>query len=306
MEDSEWTVVLGPDAVHRIRTDHSGLNIVRSRRRDFPDGEQLVQLDTPHVLAGRRVLVVHSANPPQDRNFMTLIQLVDAALAARPASLACFVPYLCYQRQDQRAEPGQAVSADLVIRVLSQLGVARLLTVEKHSTRHDSQRGRAVVVNLSMADEIARVCRPGAPDLVVSPDLGGRDRCARVAERLGVPLLTLDKRKSADRGTYYDVVPEGLAGRHCLVVDDVCSSGSTLRPLCEALALAGARLSVFVTHLLVSPATLRARIPVIERLAYTDSCGHPDAPVALLDIAIDSWRSLPVRSPAFLATTEVS
>jgi ribose-phosphate pyrophosphokinase len=281
-------VVIGPDDGHRLADVPGGLRVTRALRIDFADGEQLIRLDDPDMVKDRHVLVVQSTGPPQDKRLMTLVQLVDIVRHSAARSVTCFVPYLCYQRQDRRVHAGDALSGALVTAILSRLGTDLLLTVDKHSDRHgEPSRLR----NIGAAPAFARFARDSglAFDVVVSPDRGGEARAQEIARLLGTVSVTLRKHKDRERGTFYEALPRSLAGRHCLVVDDLCSSGSTLAPLCGRLSRIGARASVFVTHLLGPAERLRARIPSIATLAYSDSCGDPAAPVRLLPMALPVW-----------------
>lgn len=292
--DAERAVVLGPDEHHRSGGTPAAMPVLLARRHVFPDGEQLVHIERPGPLRDRDVLVVQGTGPPQDRNLMTLLQLADAARGAGAARVTCFAPYLCYQRQDRRCGDGQALTGTLVTELLSRQGCA-VVTVEKHSA------AGLGTIGIDATPAFARFARAHLPgvDVVVSPDAGGAWRALAIAERLGVRSVALTKHKDAGRGTYYPSLPRGLRGRRCLIVDDLCSSGSTLRPLCAALADCGCRTDVFVTHLLGSPATLRANVPMIGTLAYSDSCGDPDAAVRVLPLAIAAWTGSPApRAPA--------
>jgi ribose-phosphate pyrophosphokinase len=298
-------VVMGPGAPHHGgRQRDGGLpgGVLRTaaRRTGFPDGEQLVELAEPALVRDRHALIVHSTGPPQDTNLMTLLQLVEAVQHAGVASVSCFVPYLCYQRQDRRTHAGEALSGPLVAALLGSLGVDLIMTVDKHSMGEAEQAAR--LVNISAAPAFARFARDEglAFDIVVSPDQGGWARARQVAGLLGRPGIALDKHKSPERGTFYaDPLPPRLAGRRCLIVDDLCSSGSSLRPLCTRLAAMGAQISVFVTHLLMPAETLRARIPSIQVLAYSDSCGDRAAAVRLLPWALPVWGDH-LHRPAFV------
>jgi ribose-phosphate pyrophosphokinase len=290
-------IVLSPGASAHEEDLHRGVQLgtaltTVARRTDFPDGEQLIEMTEPGLVRGRHALIVHSTGPPQDANLMTLLQLLEAVRHLGAASVSCFVPYLCYQRQDRRVRAGEALSGPLVATLLASLGADLIITVDKHSVGGGWQVPR--LANLSAAPAFAQFARNEglAFDIVVSPDQGGWARARRIARMLDTPGIALSKRKSPERGTFYDdPLPGELAGQRCLIVDDLCSSGSSLDPLCDRLAAMGARVSVFVTHLLMQPEKLRARIPSIQVLAYSDSCGDPRAPVRLLPRALHVWAA---------------
>lgn len=296
-------VVLGPDDAHRAIGIPSWCATVYATRTRFPDGEQLVTLPRPELLHGQHVLIVHTTAEPQDEQLVSLCQLADAVAHAGPLSLTCFVPYLCYQRQDRRVRAGEPLSAALPSRMLAAFGVDALMTVDRHSDRPVGP-GLPRIVNLDIAADIADVVRGFdiVPDIVVAPDAGGLARATRVAGLLELPAVALDKSKDAGRGTFYRTLPTVVRRRTCLVIEDVCSSGSTLRPLCAVLAEAGGRVTVAVTHLLAPVQVVSEKLPAVAAIFHSDSCGDANAPIKVLTPAIERWSAMtgqgPVTAPA--------
>jgi ribose-phosphate pyrophosphokinase len=290
-------VVLGPDDHFRAAAVPAGVPVLRARRDRFPDGEELVTVPGAGALAGRSVLVVATTSPPQPDRLLGLLQLADAVAGAAAVAVDCFVPYLAYQRQDRRMRVGEPVSAGVAMAALAALGVRSLLTVDKHSPQPAPPPGLRTVDLATTAAFAAVLARSGyRPQVVVAPDAGGVARAAPMAATLGLPVVELAKAKSAARGTFYDELPDGLAGRRCLVVEDLCSSGSTLRPLCDLLAPVVAGLAVVVTHLLAPYGQIAGRLPRARPLLYSDSCGDPEAPVPVLPAALAAWAQ-PAAQP---------
>lgn len=293
MSEAVWlrdVVVLGPDDGFRAAHVPPGVEVVLAERQKFRDGEQLQMVADPAVLANRRVLVVQTTAPPQDARLLALLQLADAVRRASPASLTCFAPYLCYQRQDRATRPGQAVSGRLVLDLLAAAGVATVIATDLHSDRVLRDRDRPRVVNLTPAAAYAAHLRRAGIglDLVVAADQGAAARASAVAARLDLPVLVLAKHKDSAGTSYQDLPPE-VDGAACLVVEDLASSGSTLRPLCDVLALRAKRIVLCVSHVLLPVDRLAQRLPEIEHFVYTDSCGDPAAPVPLLPLALRVW-----------------
>jgi ribose-phosphate pyrophosphokinase len=287
-------VILGPDDHHRSADIARGIPQIRAVRSVFPDGEQLVTVANPEAIPGRHVLIVQTTAPAQDVRLMTAYQLAGLAAATGAASVTCFLPYLCYQRQDKIGSPGQALSASIVLSLLRSVGARAVITVDRHSAPSwDGQPHLPEVVSLSCAEPLAALLKAQDEELdfVVATDRGGTRRASQVAEALGVQAVTLDKLKSATRGTYYEALPRRLGGRRLLVVDDVCTSGSTIRPLCAELAAMGARLTVFITHVVPTPRGRVTRIDGVDRFLCSDSCGDPAALVRLMPLALIHWTA---------------
>jgi len=75
---------------------------------------------------------------------------------------------------------------------------------------------------------------------VVSPDAGGVERARAFAKRLSSPLAIIDKRRDeANVAEVMNVVGE-VAGRNCLLVDDLVDTAGTLVKGAEALLKKGA------------------------------------------------------------------
>jgi ribose-phosphate pyrophosphokinase len=288
-------VLLGPDEHFRARQIPPGYEVLHARREIFPDGEQLVRIPRAELLGGRRVLVVQRAAHRQDSALMTMLQLVDAAREAGAGDIACLAPYLCYQRQDRACHDGEPVTARLVLRMLAAAGARTVLCVDRHG-RTPTGPGLPRLTDLTCASALAmRLTGPSksapAPDLVLAPDVGAYRRAATAAEAMAVPVLHLDKTKDAERGTGFSPIPSGLAGHRVLVVEDLCSTGSTLVPLHERLLECGVRPQYFVTHLLADPEFITKKLAGAEGVHYSDSCGHEDAAVHVLPLALEAWAA---------------
>lgn len=294
MSREQFLVILGPDDHHRGADIAGDIRQIHAVRSVFPDGEQLVAVPDPGSIRGRHVLITQTTAPPQDMRLITVCQLAELAVAAGAASTTCFLPYLCYQRQDKAASPGQALSSLIVLRLIRSTGAQTVLTVDRHSTPPwDGRQGLPDVVSLTCAEPVAEVLKAQDEqiDCVVATDRGGTKRASRIAEELGLPVVILTKLKSAGRGTYYEALPDTLRGRRLLVVDDVCTSGSTIRPLCASLAAAGARMTVFVTHVVPTPQGRVTAIKGVDRFLCSDSCGDRTAAVRVMPLALHHWIS---------------
>ncbi len=292
MSGSRAALVLGPDDQHRSIPD-PGLPTYQAHRTSFGDGEHLIALADAEAIRDSDVLVVQTTSAPQSEHLISLLQLIDAAAAAGAASVTAFVPYLCFQRQDRAMAAGQATTARIVLRAIAAAGCQSVITADRHSQLAQGP-GEPVVIDFDCSGPIAAAVEASGalPDVVVSPDAGGAGRASRVAQALGLSAVVMTKLKSPQRGTYYEELPEGIAGRRCLVVEDLCSTGTTLVPLCAHLSGHAAAVDIAVTHILTSADTVARRLTEARIIAYSDSCGDADAPVKLLPLAVQHWSAL--------------
>lgn len=205
----------------------------------FPDEE--VRVTVPAALDGRHVAVVARLDRPDGR----LVPALLAAAAARDVGarrVGLVAPYLPYMRQDHAFQPGQAVSAHVVARVLRD-AFDWLVTVDPHLHRirrlEDVFVGpcRTVHAGPLLARWIAdHVARP----VVVGPDEESEQWVADVARRVGAPHVVLRKTRRGDRDVEVSVPGLDVAGgRTPVLVDDIVSTARTMSAAVRHLRRAG-------------------------------------------------------------------
>jgi ribose-phosphate pyrophosphokinase len=200
---------------------------------------------------------------------------------AGAARVVAVVPYFGYARQDRRDHPGEPRSAQVAGRLLGAVGIDHLITLDLHSPALES--ALPMPTTLLGAEEVflPRVAGWGLREpVVVSPDAGGLKRAQRYAAALGASLAVVAKeRPRPDEAVSLQVLGD-VAGRACLVVDDMASTGRTLAGATDALRRAGAReVSAAFAHAVMAPgAADRIRAVGFGKLLTTDSVPAPAAP----------------------------
>ncbi|HMW48922.1 MAG TPA: ribose-phosphate diphosphokinase, partial [Cellvibrionaceae bacterium] len=109
--------------------------------------------------------------------------------------------------------------------------------------------------------------------VVVSPDIGGVVRARAVAKQLQTDLAIIDKRRPmAGVAEVMNIIGE-VAGRTCLLVDDMVDTAGTLCNAAVALKEHGAaRVVAYCTHPVLSgPALERIVASPLDELVVTDS-----------------------------------
>jgi ribose-phosphate pyrophosphokinase len=271
-----------------------GLPLAVTEIGSFADGEARVHIDED--VRDAAVFIVQPTCPPVNDHLMILALLADAARAAGAARVTAVTPYFGYARQDQRSREGDARSAQVAGRLLGAMGIDHLVTLDLHSPALES--ALPMPVTMLQADEVflPQIMSWGSKNwAVVSPDAGGLKRAQRYALALAAPLAVIAKSRPRPDETVQLQVLGDVRDRHCLVVDDMASTGRTLAGAAEALRRLGAgEVSAVFTHAVMAPgATERIVAAGFSRLVTSDSIPlTPGGPLEVVPIAAHLARTV--------------
>jgi ribose-phosphate pyrophosphokinase len=258
--------------------DVLGISVGQAKLRRFPDSEVSFQID--ENIRGTDVFVVQPTSPPVDEHIMEMLVMIDAFRRSSAARITAVIPYYGYARQDRKDKPRVPISAKLVANILSAAGTNRVLTMDLHKAQIqgffdipvDHLFAAPVIIDFLARQQFPRLT-------IVSPDAGGAERARAYAKRLGADLAIIDKRRSPDDGKAEVMnVIGAVAGRTCIIQDDIIDTAGTMHNAALALIAKGAeRVWACAVHgLLSGPALRRLEQSPIERLVVTNTI-PPDA-----------------------------
>jgi ribose-phosphate pyrophosphokinase len=220
----------------------------------FSDGEAMVEINDS--VRGRDVFIVQSTCRPVDENLMELLVMIDAVARASARRVTAVIPYFGYARQDRRPRSARvAISAKLVANMVSMAGADRVLTMDLHADQ--IQGFFSIPVDNIYASPVllGDIWKHEYQDLmVVSPDVGGVVRARAIAKRLDdADLAIIDKRRPhANAAEVMNIIGD-VAGRTCVLVDDMADTAGTLCSAAAALKKRGAsRVVAYCTHAVLS------------------------------------------------------
>jgi ribose-phosphate pyrophosphokinase len=256
---------------------------------DFANGETFVRYE--RSVRGVDAFIIQSHPAPINHWLMEQLLMVDAMKRASAKRITVVAPFFPYARQDKKHKGREPISARLVTDMFKAAGATRIMSVDLHSPQiqgfFDGPVDHLWALPL-LADHIAATF--GTENLtVVSPD-SGRVRVADIwADRLGSPLAIVHKRRDPDRPNQVQVneIVGAVAGRDCLLVDDMIDTGGTILAAAKALKANGAkRVIVAATHGVFShPAVERLSDPVIDSVVVTNTLPiTPDKEFATLTV----------------------
>ena len=253
---------------------HLKVPVGRAAVGRFSDGE--VNVEIMENIRGRDVFIVQPTCPPANDHLMELLVMVDACRRASAARVTAVVPYFGYARQDRRPRATRsAITAKLVADMLVSAGVNRLLTLDLHSDQIQGFFDIPVDNVYGSPVLLGDVWRQAHPDLiVVSPDVGGEVRARALAKQLDdADLAIIDKRRPRPNESKVMNIIGEVAGKTCVLIDDMVDTAGTLCLAAQALKDEGAtRVVAYITHAVLSGSAVeRITKSALDELVVTDT-----------------------------------
>ena len=253
-----------------------GVKLGKIELGKFSDGE--IKVEILENVRGHETYIVQSTCSPSNANLMELMLITDALKRSSASKITAIIPYYGYARQDRRVRSARVpISAKVIADMMNTVGVDRVLTVDLHS---ESIQGffdmpaDNVYATKIMHDDIKSRSSNDEPILVVSPDAGGVVRARALAKFLGQSdLAIIDKRRAtANESEVMNIIGD-VAGKCCIVPDDMIDTAGTLCNAAQALKDAGAaKVKAYITHPVLSgPAIERISNSSIDELVVTNS-----------------------------------
>ncbi|MGD9599710.1 MAG: ribose-phosphate diphosphokinase [Steroidobacteraceae bacterium] len=240
----------------------------------FSDGE--VNVELIENVRGRDVFLLQPTCAPVNDSLMELLVMADACRRASAARVTAVVPYFGYARQDRRPRATRAaITAKLVANMISGAGVDRLLTIDLHADQIqgffdipvDNVYGSPVLLGDAWKQGYDNM-------IVVSPDVGGVVRARALAKRLDdADLAIIDKRRPRPNESKVMNIIGEVAGKTCVLVDDMVDTAGTLCLAAQALKDQGAkRVVAYITHAVLSGnAVEKISGSALDELVVTDT-----------------------------------
>jgi ribose-phosphate pyrophosphokinase len=276
---SVFTGSANPQLAHDIAR-HLMVPLGRASISTFSDGETTVEL--LENVRGRDVFIVQPTSPPANDHLVELLLMVDACRRASAERITAVIPYFGYARQDRRPRATRVpIAAKLVANMIMSAGVDRVLTIDLHADQ--SQGFFDIPVDTVYASPVllGDAWKQRREDLmVVSPDVGGVVRARALAKRLDdADLAIIDKRRPRANESEVMNIIGSVAGKTCVLIDDLVDTAGTLCHAAKALKEAGAkRVLAYITHAVLSgPAVDRIAKSELDELVVTDTIPLRDA-----------------------------
>ncbi|MAT19634.1 MAG: ribose-phosphate diphosphokinase [Acidimicrobiales bacterium] len=249
---------------------------------EFANGE--IHVKYGESIRGSDVFIVQTHTAWDDRSIndsiMEHLIMVDAAKRASAKRITAVAPFFGYSRQDRKASGREPITARLIADLFLAAGADRLISVDLHSGQIQGFFDGPVDHLTAMPVLIDYLAGLDEDDMViVSPDAGRMKVAERYTNLLDADLAYVHKRRSTEEKNAVEakeIIGE-VAGRCCVLIDDMIDTGGTICAAAELLHQYDAkRIIIATTHGVFSgPAIDRIKNAPVETVLVTDTLPLP-------------------------------
>ncbi|GAA3328813.1 MULTISPECIES: ribose-phosphate diphosphokinase [Paeniglutamicibacter] len=259
-----------------------GTELLPMSAYDFANGEIYVR--SGESVRGKDVFVIQAHPAPLNNWLMEQLIMVDSMKRASARRVTVVAPFYPYARQDKKGRGREPISARLVADMFKVAGADRIMSVDLHTAQiqgfFDGPVDHLFAIPL-LADHIRNVVGDD-PVTVVSPDTGRVRVAEQWAERLGgAPLAFVHKSRdlTVPNQAVSKTVVGQVAGRTCVLIDDMIDTGGTIAGAVKVLKDAGAKdVIIAATHAVFSdPAAQRLAESGAREVVVTNTLPIPES-----------------------------
>jgi ribose-phosphate pyrophosphokinase len=239
------------------------INVSNANVKKFSDGEISIQIE--ESVRGKDVFIIQPTSAPANANLMELLIMTDGLKRSSANSITAVIPYFGYARQDRKAAPRVPITAKLVANLIETAGINRVITMDLHAGQiqgffdipvdnlYGSIIFRDYIKNKNFKNPI-----------IASPDIGGVARARYFADKLGLDMVIVDKkREQANESEVMNIIGD-VTGKDVILIDDMVDTAGTMVKAASVLKSKGATsVMACATHPVLSG-------PAYERLDNGD------------------------------------
>ena len=255
----------------------------------FPDGESKITIKK--IPRNNIILVVQSTYPPVDTNLLHLLSVISKA-RKYSSKIYAIIPYMGYARQDREFLEGEVISISVIGKLLRAVGTRKIITVDIHSNIALREL-KIPSENITAITELVKYFKKKklTNPLIVSPDLGGKQRAIKFANLMGIESIALKKHRDRKTGAVNIVTSKvNVKERDLILVDDMISTGGSIIRSTQFLKKQKCkRVFVACTHaLLVNNAENRIKKAGVTEIISTNTIPKKTSKVNVAKIIADA------------------
>jgi ribose-phosphate pyrophosphokinase len=268
-----------PELAQKI-ADIAEVELGKIRLTTFKNGE--IYARYLESVRGSDVFIVQSVASYEEGDvndaLMELLIMTDAAKRASARTVTAVITHYGYSRQDKKSASREPLSAKLVANLLTVAGVDRTIAIDLHQgqiqgffdTPVNHLTALPIFAEYFLKKGLKNIC-------VVSPDVGRAKASKKLADMLDADLAIMHKSRPVHNEAEVSSVIGDVAGKICIINDDMIDTAGTMKASAETLKREGATaVYICATHGLFSgPAYERLMEAELEEVVVCDTVPVP-------------------------------
>jgi len=220
--------------------------------KTFANGE--IYARYKESVRGCDVFVVQSVAGEVNNHLMEMLIMADAAKRASARTVTAVLTHYGYSRQDKKSASREPITAKLVANLMTVAGFDRTIAIDLHQgqiqgffdTPVNHLTALPIFADYFLDKNLDNIC-------VVTPDVGRAKAAKKLADLMDADLAIMSKTRPAHNVSEVTSVIGDVAGKTCIVNDDIIDTGGSVVGGVRALKEAGAGdVYVCATHGLFS------------------------------------------------------
>ncbi len=244
----------------------------------FPNENLFIKLRGS--IRGQDVYLIQSMGPPVHRNILEMLIMIDCLKRDSAGRITAVFPYMAYARSDKKDQPRVPITARLIADMVEVAGTDRYMTIDLHAGQIQgffSIPGDVLTAFHILSDYFLK--KDIQNGVVATVDLGFAKKGRNFAEKLGLPLAFVEKRRQGDRARPRSTTIIGdVKDRDVILVDDEVLTGGSVCEAVDILKENGAKdIYMSFTHaLLVGSAVEELKEKPIKEIVTTNTLPIPE------------------------------
>jgi len=268
----------GSTALAKEISEYIGVPLEEYDLVQFPNENLFIKLRGS--IRGQDVYLIQSMDIPVHRNIMEMLIMIDCLKRDSAGRITAVFPYMAYARSDKKDQPRVPITARLIADMIEVAGTDRYMTIDLHAGQIQgffSIPGDVLTAFHILSDHFLE--KDIQNGVVATVDLGFAKKGRNFAEKLGLPLAFVEKRRQEDRARPRSTTIIGdVKDRDVILVDDEVLTGGSVCEAVDILKENGAKdIYMSFTHaLLVGSAVEELKEKPIKEIVTTNTLPIPE------------------------------
>ncbi len=267
----------GSTALAKEISEYIGVPLEEYDLVQFPNENLFIKLRGS--IRGQDVYLIQSMDIPVHRNIMEMLIMIDCLKRDSAGRITAVFPYMAYARSDKKDQPRVPITARLIADMIEVAGTDRYMTIDLHAGQIQgffSIPGDVLTAFHILSDHFLE--KDIQNGVVATVDLGFAKKGRNFAEKLGLPLAFVEKRRQGDhpRASSTTIIGD-VKDRDVILVDDEVLTGGSVCEAVDILKEHGAKdIYLSFTHaLLIDSAADELKEKPIKEIVTTNTLPIP-------------------------------